>query len=494
MMLTEETDGNPEKLKLFSPEYIELQRKLHREQDKYGTSSRKRSKDILAALQSVDGEDILDYGCGKGMLKEAIGGNCVREYDPAISGKDGEPEPADLVVCTDVLEHIEPDCIDDVLLHIRTKTKKAFYFTVNLVPARKTLADGRNAHILLESASWWREKIGKFFYIKNLNKESHLEIVGLALPLKVFSPVKSVGVMRDERIIHVRQNVLKTPKRNPDVPLPPHPGIALIANYGPSLKDTFELLRKMRKKLGNATLVSVSGAHDFLRKRNLTPDIHIECDPRAHKGKMMRKRSKDTKYYMASCCHPDVIDSLEGYDLTLWHLYNGPESFEIRDIRSEETCSMIPGGGSVGLRAITLLYFLGFRTFLVHGMDCSFEDGGEQHAGAHSGKVQKTVKVNPAIEINGKTYKSEREFTTSPVLTSYANHMLKDLRIGRYPDCEFFWYGDGLFQEMLRLQNLQIKALTDAEAAQGIEPKYIAAKDYFSATAEEEQALKENAA
>jgi hypothetical protein len=194
---------------------------------------------------------------------------------------------------------------------------------------------------------------------------------------------------------------------------------------------------------------------------------------------MMRKRSRKTKYYMASCCHPDVIDAVANDDLTLWHLYNGPESFEIRSIKSEETAAMIPGGGSVGLRTITLLYFLGFRHFIVHGMDCSF-DGEAQHAGAHSGKVQKDISVNPAVKVGDVHIKSDQWFATSPVLISYANHMLKDLRIGRYPGCQFYWYGDGLFQEMLRLQNLQMQSLDADAKARGVPPVYSAPKDYFN--------------
>ncbi len=477
---------------LISPEYLELQKQLH-DTKGYGTSAAKRAAEISAAMELHGCVDILDYGCGKGTLKDKLG-DCVREYDPAIPGKDADPEPADLVVCTDVLEHIEPDKLDDVLKHIHSKTKKRLYFTVSLCPAQKVLSDGRNAHLIVESANWWLERLGNYFLISSINETEGYELTGFAQPERVVGTVCAPGVMRDERILHVRQNVLKTPRRNPDLPVPAHDRVALIANYGPSLGDTFDLLVQQRKKLPGATLITVSGAHDFLRKKNLTPDIHVECDPRPHKGRMMRKVSKKTKYYMASCCHPDVIDQLKDQDVTLWHLFNGPESFEIRDIKSEETCSMIPGGGSVGLRTITLMYFLGFRNFITHGMDCSFADDGEQHAGAHTGKIQKTMKVRPAVRINNQNLKSDREYVTSPVLISYANHMLKDLRIGRYPECNFYWYGDGLFQEMLRLQNMQIQALEADAAARGIAPTYLAPRDYFSATPAEERAIKEEAA
>ena len=107
---------------------------------------------------------------------------------------------------------------------------------------------------------------------------------------RIIGEVKTKGVMQDERIDHARINVLKTPRRIPDLPLPPHNGVALVACYGPSLRMTYPLLKKQRKKLGG-TIISVSGAHDFLRSKGITPDIHVECDPRAHKGKMIRKET-----------------------------------------------------------------------------------------------------------------------------------------------------------------------------------------------------------
>lgn len=486
---------------LISHDYLELQKALHAG-GRYGVSSGRWADTARRLAEREDCAGILDYGCGQGQLNQALG-ECVREYDPAVAGKDQEPEPADLVVCTDVLEHIEPDCLDDVLLHLRSKVKKRLLFAISLRPAGKTLADGRNAHLIVESADWWLDRLVPYFRVVETIETGRRELAGIATPVSIVGAIKSVGVMKDERNDHTRKNVLRTAKRIPDQPLPPHERVALIACYGPSLRTTWPSLPQQRKKL-NAVLISVSGAHDLLRKHRITPDMHVECDPRPHKGRTMRKLSRKTKYLMASCCHPDVIDTLAGYDLTLWHLYNGPETLEIRNIKSEETAAMIPGGGSVGLRTITLLYFLGFRNFIVHGMDCSFEGAPERsrasstqywhHAGPHGGKAPKVIDVNPACRIGDKQIKSDRWFKTSPVFVSYANHMLKDLRIGRYPACNFYWYGDGLFQEMLRLQNMQMQAL-DAEAnARGMKQAYCEPRDYFSMNVSEAGNPEENAA
>ncbi|MDG2242647.1 MAG: hypothetical protein P8L66_04035 [Rhodospirillaceae bacterium] len=70
--------------------------------------------------KQTDAESVRDYGCGKGALRPAVLAALapdldVTEYDQAMLGKDSEPSPAHLVVCIDVMEHIEPDCQHDVL-------------------------------------------------------------------------------------------------------------------------------------------------------------------------------------------------------------------------------------------------------------------------------------------------------------------------------------------------------------------------------------------
>jgi hypothetical protein len=65
------------------------------------------------------------------------------------------PGFADLVVCTDVLEHVEPELLDTVLRHLRSLARKAVFVVIATRPSNKTLSDGRNAHLIVETAEWW---------------------------------------------------------------------------------------------------------------------------------------------------------------------------------------------------------------------------------------------------------------------------------------------------------------------------------------------------
>lgn len=150
---------------LISPGYVALQRELHARPQGYGGKGKKWAETVVALVKRYDAISVLDYGCGQGSLKvqlqafREMGAVRLSEYDPAIAGKDGPPDFADLVVCTDVLEHIEPERLSKVLEHVRMLARKAAFLVVALDPANKTLADGRNAHLILESPAWWTNAV-----------------------------------------------------------------------------------------------------------------------------------------------------------------------------------------------------------------------------------------------------------------------------------------------------------------------------------------------
>jgi hypothetical protein len=95
-----------------------------------------------------------------------------RPYDPAFP-EYGEARPADLVCCIDVLEHIEPDYLDRVLDELKAITVAHGFFTVHTVPAVKQLADGRNAHLILEDSAWWLERLRARFRVVRLKEWPH---------------------------------------------------------------------------------------------------------------------------------------------------------------------------------------------------------------------------------------------------------------------------------------------------------------------------------
>lgn len=144
---------------LITESYIEQNRLLHASGVGYGTSGKLRAPGVRQ-LSDWGRKRILDYGCGAQTLAERLGpAYQVTAYDPAIEGLDAPPEPHPVVACTDVLEHIEPNCLDAVLADLRRVTQEVGLFVVHLTAAKKFLSDGRNCHLIQKPTDWWHVKI-----------------------------------------------------------------------------------------------------------------------------------------------------------------------------------------------------------------------------------------------------------------------------------------------------------------------------------------------
>lgn len=144
---------------LFTQHYAEEQRRIHQEQPAYGSRGFYWAYLTAGIAQLEQCKTILDYGCGKGTIGNSFreaGLNIVSDYDPAVPGKDKPASPADLVVAVDVMEHIEPDCLTGVLFDLARVTRKILFVAISTIPSKRTMSDGRNTHLIVESADWWR--------------------------------------------------------------------------------------------------------------------------------------------------------------------------------------------------------------------------------------------------------------------------------------------------------------------------------------------------
>jgi hypothetical protein len=158
----------------ITPEYLELNRQLHATGE-FGVSGSRWGPTVLQVCAMLASRDILDYGCGQRTLEKSLDFP-IRNYDPCIAGLDAPPEPADIVVCTDVLEHVEPACIDAVLDDLKRLTRKAALLVIANRPAKKHLPDGRNAHLIQQGRDWWLPKLALRFTIHQI-EGSETELV-----------------------------------------------------------------------------------------------------------------------------------------------------------------------------------------------------------------------------------------------------------------------------------------------------------------------------
>lgn len=192
----------------YTPYYAELQKELH-SRGNYGVAGVSFIPTIfhgIAQLHKRLGEvAVLDYGSSTGGTMRA-----VREhmslwptvtdtcYDPFVERFSVEPKPADFVICTDVMEHVEPECTSAVLDHIQSLTKRIVFFSISLRPANKELQDGRNAHINLRDSEFWLVEVQKRFIISEAKVGSDGE--NLLVIAQAIDDVKEL--MRARRSYH----------------------------------------------------------------------------------------------------------------------------------------------------------------------------------------------------------------------------------------------------------------------------------------------------
>ena len=135
---------------------------------------------IKQIILNTKSKSILDYGCGKAKLyindfeinnkkyknlKEYWDISEIKLYDPGV--EDYEHYPAkkyDGVICTDVLEHIFIDDLNNVVKDIMNFSNKFVFFVISTVLDKKFLANGENVHVTVKDETWWKSFFEK---IKN---------------------------------------------------------------------------------------------------------------------------------------------------------------------------------------------------------------------------------------------------------------------------------------------------------------------------------------
>jgi hypothetical protein len=174
---------------------IDSYKVLHQEEGKFkGISLVPLVPTLMSLVKENNCKTLLDYGCGKAIpydkdrckevdLRHPIQKLCNLKsfdlYDPAYEKYATLPDKKyDIVVCTDVLEHIAEQDIDYVLTEILSRSKKIVFLNISCQPALKHFKEGKfkgkNVHISVFDPSWWGHKIGNIW-----NKFNNLKVYTL---------------------------------------------------------------------------------------------------------------------------------------------------------------------------------------------------------------------------------------------------------------------------------------------------------------------------
>jgi 2-polyprenyl-3-methyl-5-hydroxy-6-metoxy-1,4-benzoquinol methylase len=178
------TNPSPRSLKL-----IEQYKELHNENKFKGISLNKHIQAIGDLIKQHKVKSLLDYGSGKGYLysknfkivnpnlKEPLQKlwkiDKLKCYDPGYTEHAEYPTDIyDMVISTDVIEHVPEEDLTWFLNDIFSLSKKFVYLNIACYPALKHFKDGTNVHVSIFKPQEWIDFIMKLWK----EKYKHLEI------------------------------------------------------------------------------------------------------------------------------------------------------------------------------------------------------------------------------------------------------------------------------------------------------------------------------
>jgi len=188
-------------------------------------------------------------------------------------------------------------------------------------------------------------------------------------------------------------------------------GKVAIVGGSPSMKNKIEELRQLQKQ--GVMIWSLNGTHDYLIDKEIIPDFFAMVDARPCND-FCNKPQKSCFYLLASQCNPKVFDKLKGYHRLLWHSDLDEQTDEIINKQAQKKriweWHKVGSRKTIGLTSIFLAYTLGFREFMLYGMDSSFNE--YQHS--YKQEQNEGDTKMEVLTTNGKT------FITTPVLAAQA--------------------------------------------------------------------------
>lgn len=148
----------------------------------HGLSVLQHRQQIGKLIRRHDVKTLLDYGCGRGDPYKSphkiwhewgLKRPDVQLYDPAFPERAHEPRPADMVICSDVLEHIPEDEVKDFIDKLAYLGRKVLWASVCCRPAKKCFpGTDINLHVTVKPYDWWLAQLAF----------AHLEVVVVETP------------------------------------------------------------------------------------------------------------------------------------------------------------------------------------------------------------------------------------------------------------------------------------------------------------------------
>lgn len=406
------------------------------------------------------GASITDFGCGTGrpaaslrklfktVLAVDFSDSCL---DPEVRKQLGEDfrfekrdltdknhipvTPTDYGFCTDVLEHIPPELVEQTLENILASAKWVF-FMIDCAEDSMGALIGAPLHLTVKPYAWWKETFERLGY--NVLHSFDLGTRCMIYASRWASPssflrVSSVNVSEHGLVANINSALDRGLSEARPYALQDTEVVILAG--GPSLSDYVNEIRELYYK--RVPIVTVNGAYAWAYERGIVPSAQIIVDAREFNFRFLAPIIPSCTYMLASQCHPMVFDAVPAKQTLLWHSGRALLQ-EVLDARGDDSDHYAVAGGTTSvLRAIPLLNMLGFRRFIIFGFDSCLIQG------RHHAYPQTENDGPPIVDIDcgGRVFKCHPWMVVQASEFSVLQNML---------DCEFDVRGDGLISNMIK--------------------------------------------
>lgn len=277
---------------------------------------------------------------------------------------------------------------------------------------------------------------------------------GQVLPLTIITKTHS---SQDEFRSNIVANMARR-KRDPSiVPFLSAPGILherrsadgklkplAIVGGGPSLNSQIGKVNQFEN-------VMVCGsAHDHLISLGVVPNFAIAVDAKEDAVEYFTKPQDITSYLLASQCHPNLYDRLEGHKIAMWH-FRG----QCDDESVFEGEPQINWGCMIGVLAPQMALYLGFQELHFFGFDCSYLDN-EHHAYDVGDYHRQVEEKRMVFSCNG------RDFHSTMALVSQMEHLYDVFASADGQFMKGYVYGDGLWANNIKASPPEMRQWLEA--------------------------------
>lgn len=158
---------------------LEQYAQIHRS-GRYGEGSGGVRRSLAPWVLLAMPRSILDYGAGQSRTVFHLRAPAARirhRYDPAIPSINEVPGANyDLVLCSDVMEHLDEAEISGVMAHIKSLGRRAL-MAVDTKVANTVLPNGENAHATVQAPRWWLQRMREQFPDAEIAEVTHKRVV-----------------------------------------------------------------------------------------------------------------------------------------------------------------------------------------------------------------------------------------------------------------------------------------------------------------------------